>query len=180
MTHTEKKIKPTALVQPPKEQQPEEKPDKPDDAGEQGGVEGGVAGGVVGGVVGGTGEGNLPPPPPPPKAPPPPPPPPRLSDAERGRLLRDYLTQKVQPSVTRHFSYPQDMQRNGIEGIVMVRLTVAADGRLLDARVVGQCVEQGLCQASVATAREASPFPPPPPILGDTVKVDVRFEYHLE
>lgn len=112
----------------------------------------------------------LPPPLPPPK-------PPGLSDAERRALVLAYLD-KVQPHVLRHFAYPSDAQRNGVEGTVIVRLTIDAQGGLREAKVVSY-VDPLLVNAALQSAHEAAPFPHPPAELG-TVTVDVRFEYHLD
>src|SRR5262249_9501061 len=172
-THVVKKIKVTGLVQPVKQEKPEEKPEEPS-TGVEGGVEGGQEGGVLGGVVGGQGEV---PPPPPPK--PLPPAPPKISDAEKKKLIHDYLVSKVQPTVDRHNQYPNDAQRNGIEGSVIVRLSIDVSGRLISARVVS-CPDPVLCQAALQASNDSSPSPPPPAIIGTAVSVDVRSDYHLE
>ncbi len=113
----------------------------------------------------------LPPPPLPPK-------PPGLSDAERRALSLAYLHDTVQPHVLRHFAYPSDAQRNGVEGKVVIRLTIDAAGHLQRSSVVS-CPDPILCQAALASAQEAEPFPRPPAALG-AVTVDVLFEYHLD
>jgi TonB family protein len=166
----------TELVQPIAEPTDKPEPEEPkeEDDGVEGGVEGGVAGGVVGGVLGGSMEGVTPPPPPPP------PPKPTISDAERKRLLREYLQDRVQPKLQKHFSYPREAELNDQEGTVMLQLTIAGDGTLVSAKVSGSCPAPPLCQAALASARAASPFPDPPPILGGQVSVIVRQQYILE
>ena len=118
---------------------------------------------------------------PPPEALPPPLPPPKppgLSEAERHALILAYLHDTVQPTVLRHFEYPSDAQRNGVEGTVIVRLTIDAAGRLESSKVVS-CPDPILCAAALISADHAAPFPRPPAELG-TVTVDVRFEYRLD
>lgn len=114
-------------------------------------------------------------------APPSPPPPaaPKVSEVERKALIRDYLMQKVQPHVRRNFSYPKDAERQGIEGTVIVRLTVASTGSLISSKVVA-CPDPILCTAALSAANEAAPYAPPPAVLGPSVVVDVRFEYRMD
>jgi len=124
----------------------------------------------------------LPPPPPKEVAPaplPPMPAAPKVTETERKALIRDYLVQKVQPHVKRNFSYPKEAERQGIEGTVIVRLTVASTGSLISSKVVS-CPDPTLCSAALAAANEAAPYAPPPAILGPSVVVDVRFEYRME
>src|SRR5262249_6601012 len=139
-------------------------------SGAEGGVEGSQEGGVMGGVVGS--------PAPAPAAPPPPPP--QISEADRRKLLLEYLHDKVQPALLRNFTYPDDAQRENVEGIVTVRLTIAKGGQLRGAQVAGACPNEILCRAALALARKSSPFPDYPEILGPFVQVDVRIEFRLE
>jgi protein TonB len=63
-----------------------------------------------------------------------------------------------------HKRYPVLSRRRGEEGIVTLRLSVAADGRLVSAEPVGEA-PQRLIDASLEAVRDAAPFPPLPAAL---------------
>lgn len=105
-------------------------------------------------------------------------PPETLSDAERKPLIHRYFSEDVWPPIFFYDRYPVAAQRAGIEGTVIVRLTIARTGELVATKIIGSCVNTILCSAALATAEKAAPFPPPP--IGMAVSVDVKFRYGLE
>jgi protein TonB len=113
--------------------------------GVPGGVVGGELGGVVGGVMGGTPGGVVPPPPPPvpPKVEAPAPP---KVQRVSGGVLTGKATRRVQPP------YPSMAKTAGIEGTVVVEVTVAEGGSVISARAVSG--HPLLRDAAVGAARQ--------------------------
>ncbi len=144
---------PQAAAPAPEEQPPQE------DQQEQG-VDQGVAGGVVGGQVGGT----LPPPDP----------------SQRRSLLERYLRELFRSRIAARFRYPPEAEREGIEGVVVMRVAIDGSGKLLELRLVGSCEHTVLCEAASRTLLASAPFPPPPAELGGAIAVDVPLAYRLE
>ena len=120
----------------------------------------GVAGGVVGGQVGGT----------------PPPPDP----SQRRSLLERYLRELFRSRIAARFRYPPEAEREGIEGVVVMRVAIDGSGKLIELRLVGSCEHAVLCEAASRTLLASAPFPPPPAELGGAIAVDVPLAYRLE
>lgn len=100
-----------------------------------------------------------------------PPPPKAELLAKYSRLLLGQLE--------RFKTYPVLSQRRGEEGTVLLRLTLAEDGRLLSAEPVGQGPER-LVLASLAAVQAASPFPPLPEEMNSRQLVfDLPITYQL-
>jgi periplasmic protein TonB len=155
-------IQPT-VTQPPSPEPPQEEPEEPEpDTGES---ENGLAGGVEGGIPGGQVGGALPPGP---------------TEAERRSLLERYLRELFRTRIAARFRYPPEAERQGIEGVVVLRVAIDGAGRLLQLRVVGACTHRVLCEAASETLLASTPFPPPPAELGGTIAVDVPLAYRLE
>jgi periplasmic protein TonB len=143
-------------------EKPAEETDQSDEPeGDSGGVEGGVAGGVVGGV-------------------PAPQPPPQPTESQRRALLDRYLRELLRTRIAARFRYPPQAEREGAEGLVVVRVAIDAGGRLLDLRLVGVCPHAVLCEAASQTLLASAPFPPPPAELGASITVDVPLSYRLQ
>lgn len=119
--------------------------------------------------------GATPAPPPPPVAPPPP----ALTPEQRRQSLARYLQQALRPRIDSRFVYPPAAEREGVEGTVLLRLTIDCGGRLLSAVTVGACPADLLCEHARDTTRQASPFPAPPRELGGTIQVDLPIAYRL-
>ena len=66
--------------------------------------------------------------------------------------------------------YPSLSLRRGEEGTVTIRLTLAADGRLVDIQTTDDAPAR-LVEASLAAVRSAAPFPPLPSGLQGTEAV---------
>jgi len=117
--------------------------------------------------------------PPPPPPPPAPPPPPVMTADQRRQFLARYLTSALRPRFDSRFSYPPQAEREGVEGTVLLRLTIDCSGRLVSAATMGACPSDILCEHAQQTTRAASPFPPPPRELGATIQVDMPVAYRL-
>ncbi|WP_426756634.1 TonB family protein [Myxococcus sp. Y35] len=107
------------------------------------------------------------------EAPPPPPPDTRAADERRyfEQMFRDRFED---------LPYPQEARMAGIEGQLMLRITVGVQGQLVALSVRGPCPHPILCEAAQDAVRQAAPFPPPPPSLGGNITVELPFNYHLE
>jgi periplasmic protein TonB len=153
---------PTALVQPPRPEpvaQPVPMEEDEPEASDQG-VADGVAGGIAGGQVGGT----LPPPDP----------------NQRRSLLERYLRELFRSRIAARFRYPPEAERDGIEGVVVMRVAIDGSGKLIELHLVGSCQHAVLCEAASRTLLASAPFPPPPAELGGAIAVDVPLAYRLE
>lgn len=101
------------------------------------------------------------------------------SHAGAARALQRYIDRVFRPRIAARFRYPEEAEELGLEGIVVVHVSLLASGALARAPAPLDCRERLLCEAAVRTVREAAPFPPPPPELG-AVTLDVPLEYRLE
>ena len=151
---------PTPLVQ-PRPEPPRSPPDEPelddgDDDGQAGGVNGGIAGGQVGGMV------------------------PKPDPHQRRSLLERYLRELFRSRIAARFRYPPEAEREGIEGVVVMRVAIDGTGHLIELRLIGSCKHTVLCEAASRTLLASAPFPPPPPELGGAIAVDVPLAYRLE
>ncbi len=90
-------------------------------------------------------------------------------------VLQDYL-RRVHGLLQAHLLYPQAARSLGLSGVVVVRFTITADGRVGAASlaVVGGVDAPLLRQEALAAVRAVQPLPPPPraPM---TVQVPVAF-----
>jgi protein TonB len=154
--------RPRPLVQPPTTQPPPApEPESQTDGDE--GAEDGLEGGTPNGLAGGTGA-----------------PAPGPTEAERQSLLQRYLRELFRTRIAARFRYPPEAERDGIEGLVVMRVAIDATGRLTGLRLVGACAHQVLCEAASRTLLASAPFPPPPAELGGSIAVDVPLAYRLE
>lgn len=111
-------------------------------------------------------------------APAPPPQVAALPPPPKAELLARY-SRLLLGQLERFKTYPVLSQRRGEEGTVLLRLTLAEDGRLLSAEPVGQGAER-LVLASLAAVQAASPFPPLPEELNSHQLVfDLPITYQL-
>lgn len=164
---------------PPSEDLPEatEEPSPSPDTSEAGGgavstsvtldsVEGIAVGGGVGGVMGGVLPSSVPPPPPP------------LTPEEREAWVERYMETLIRARFMR-VRYPHLASAAGIKGEVMLRVSISAQGRLLELEQIGRCPHPVLCDSALETVRNAEPFPPPPPELGNPFILELPFRYRL-
>lgn len=138
-----------------------------DAAGVPGGVAGGVVGGLVQGVLGASNPGLL-------LAPPPP----RLTEEQLSTWREQYFETMFRDRFE-NVRYPHQAAMAGIQGKLVVRISVGARGQLLGLEISGRCPHSVLCDAALQAVRDAAPFPAPPPELGGRVTVELPFNYHL-
>ncbi|WP_164017827.1 TonB family protein [Pyxidicoccus trucidator] len=136
-------------------------------AGVPGGVAGGVVGGLIQGVLGASNPGLL-------LAPPSP----RPSQEQLSTWRQEYFETMFRDRFE-NVRYPHQAAMAGIEGKLVVRISVGARGQVLGLHVLGYCPHYVLCEAAMKAVRDAAPFPPPPPELGGRVTVELPFNYHL-
>jgi protein TonB len=129
-------------------------------------VEGIAVSGGVGGVVGGVLPSSVPPPPPP------------LTPEEREEWVERYMETLIRARFMR-VRYPHLASAAGIKGEVMLRVSISAQGRLLELEQIGRCPHPVLCDSALETVRNAEPFPPPPPELGNPFILELPFRYRL-
>jgi protein TonB len=107
-------------------------------------------------------------------------PPPVITPERRQVVLASYLQEIFRSRIAAHFQYPEEAERLGMEGLVVVRASVLQTGALWSARTLGDCPHRILCAAAERTVRAAAPFPPPPAELGGAISIDVPLNYRLE
>ncbi|MCY1017422.1 TonB family protein [Pyxidicoccus sp. MSG2] len=167
---------PVASPTPPAEEAPPPTPDTADKggtdvaaaapAGMPGGIAGGVVGGLVRGVLGASNPGLVLSPPP------------RPTEQQLATWREQYFETMFRDRFE-NVRYPHQAAMAGIQGRLVVRISVGARGQILDLGVLGYCPHYVLCDAAMKAVRDAAPFPPPPPELGGRVTVELPFNYHL-
>lgn len=135
-------------------------------AGMAGGIAGGVVGGLVRGVLGASNPGLV-------LAPPP-----RPTEQQLTTWREQYFETMFRDRFE-NVRYPHQAAMAGIQGKLVVRISVGARGQVLGLEVLGYCPHYVLCDAAMQAVRDAAPFPPPPPELGGHVTVELPFNYHL-
>jgi protein TonB len=128
-------------------------------------VEGMVVGEGVGGVPGGALPIGVPAPPP-------------LTPEEREAWVERYMRALIDDRFTR-VRYPHLAAAAGITGEVLLRVSISSQGRLLKLELLGRCPHPVLCDSAQETVRNAEPFPPPPPELGNPCLLELPFRYRL-
>jgi len=128
-------------------------------------VEGVAVGEGVGGVQGGVLPSGVPAPPP-------------LTSEEREAWVERYMEALIRDRFTR-VRYPHLAAAAGITGEVVLRVSISSQGRLLNMELLGRCPHPVLCDAAQETVRNAEPFPPPPPELGNPCLLEMPFRYRL-
>ncbi|WP_163786828.1 TonB family protein [Myxococcus vastator] len=105
-------------------------------------------------------------------------PPPATASDNREDAARRYFEQMFRDRFE-DVPYPHEARMAGIEGSLVLRISVGVQGQLVALGVLGPCPHRLLCEAAQEAVRRAAPFPPPPPALGDRVTVELPFNYHL-
>jgi len=80
------------------------------------------------------------------------------------------------PIVQRGLRYPPSAERDGLEGVVVLRLTLAADGRLLSVTLLRTSGEPRLDAAALDRVGSIGVFPSPPDGRERIVDLPVRFD----
>ena len=98
------------------------------------------------------------------------------TDDSHRQAQQDYLWNIIRKLSQYHFyGNPRDESERGL---VVARLTVARDGRLIDAVVAKSSGFPGLDRAVLDTVRRASPFPPlPADLAADSYTFIVPINY---
>lgn len=99
--------------------------------------------------------------------------------AGAGRELAQHWQQRLLGHLERFKRYPRQARRLHQQGVVQLRITVAADGRVLAARIEAASGHAALDEETLAVAQRASPVPAPPTELGDPVEVVVPVEFYI-
>ncbi|MGE4344747.1 MAG: energy transducer TonB [Geoalkalibacter sp.] len=98
--------------------------------------------------------------------------------AEQMRQARqDYLL-SLRNLIAQYRRYPLPARRAGQEGIAVVRFILHPSGELLECEVLAASGIPLLDRAALSTVRNAAPFPPPPPELGEkplTCEIPIEF-----
>jgi protein TonB len=98
--------------------------------------------------------------------------------AEQMRQARqDYLL-ILRNLIAQYRRYPLPARRAGQEGVAVVRFTLDPSGELLECEVLAASGMPLLDRAALSTVRNAAPFPPPPPELGEeplTCEIPIEF-----
>jgi protein TonB len=99
---------------------------------------------------------------------------------DRKKLVGGYV-RKVARTVAEHRYYPRLARRNGLEGVVILKLTIDEDGTVLSVEVEQSSGHGVLDRAALEALRELEALPRPPRALGwkqKQLRVPVR--YNLE
>jgi TonB family protein len=79
-----------------------------------------------------------------------------------------------------HKRYPMAARRNGVEGSVLVRFVLDADGRLLEKELLQSSGSRHLDSAAMKLLTRAAPYPDlPERLLAETLEVRLPIEYRL-
>jgi protein TonB len=128
-----------------------------------------VDGAVVGGMVGGLLSGVLPSGVAAPAS---------LTPEEREEWVERYMETIIRDRFGR-VRYPHLAAAAGITGQVTLLVSISSQGRLLKLELLGRCPHPVLCDAAQEAVRNAEPFPPPPPELGNPCLLELPFRYRL-
>jgi len=104
---------------------------------------------------------------------------PRGNGSSSGNDLSTYLTE-LQSRLQRNQYYPRRAQRRGIEGIVEVQISIAADGVPKDVKILNSHANRMLREAALETVARSTPLPTPPVSQSDEAfKVVVPMGFHM-
>jgi len=117
----------------------------------------GEPGGQLGGEVGGTGDGAAPAP-----VVDAAPSEPGISRAQLRRLLAGYITGTLSRYLDGRIEYPLAARREQLQGVVMLRIRLASDGRVLAVRLSRSCGHAMLDRAALASVQGLGSMPAPP------------------
>jgi protein TonB len=96
----------------------------------------------------------------------------------QGRQRNDYLS-RVARQIAQYRVYPASASNNNQGGRVVMRVTVARDGQVLDVRVGTSSGWPAIDAAELETIRKAAPFPPlPSEMPGDPVVLVLPVTYN--
>lgn len=76
--------------------------------------------------------------------------------------MTEYIL-RLHDLVSARKAYPPQSLRQGEQGTVHLRITIAADGALIDITAKDEDAPPRLKRAAIQAVRDAAPFPNPPP-----------------
>ena len=88
--------------------------------------------------------------------------------------VEDSYVARVGRMIEAQRRYPHAARRRRLEGVVVIRLAIAHDGRVRDARAVGNA-PRIFERASLAAVADAAPFPRPPAGF-DEMEIAIHYE----
>lgn len=103
-----------------------------------------------------------------------------VNGPRRHTLIDGYRNELLRTRIAGHFHYPAEARELELTGQVMVAVTIRKDGHLLNVRLAGRCPHAILCNDGLRTIRASAPFPPIPDVLGDSLQIEVPFNYSFE
>jgi TonB family protein len=103
-----------------------------------------------------------------------------INGTRRRALVDGYRNELLRTRIAAHFRYPAEAREMELIGQVVVAVTIRKDGHLLNVRLAGRCPHAILCTDGLRTIRASAPFPPIPDVLGDSLQIEVPFNYNFE
>jgi protein TonB len=82
----------------------------------------------------------------------------------------------IRERIAKHKRYPAIARRRGIEGRLVVRVEIAADGGVVTSEALGSPSAM-LVRSALAAVEAASPFPPPP---NGALRIEIPIRYELD
>lgn len=103
-----------------------------------------------------------------------------MRSSDGGEAERSNYAGRVVAHLNRHKQFPRTAMQRRVNGTVMVRFSLARDGRVTSARLQRGSGHRVLDEAALAMVRRADPFPPIPPGLGrNSMSFTAPIEFHL-
>lgn len=102
--------------------------------------------------------------------------PPALQAPPQPMPARSHDLASVRAGIARTLVYPPNARRNGLQGKVLLRFVLLADGSIRDLALRTGSGHPILDAAALSAVRAAAPFPPP----GVDVLVDVPVAFRAE
>ena len=81
------------------------------------------------------------------------------------KKLRDTYLSRVQQLIERHKYYPDRAKQRREEGVVLVRFTIASDGKIVELSIAKRSAYRRLDRATLKGIKSIGQFPPIPPKL---------------
>lgn len=106
---------------------------------------------------------------------------PSASQAPSSDAPPDFATLQFREALLRHISryqrYPKAAESRGLQGTVNARFSMDRRGKLLGVWIKRSSGQATLDQAAIDTIRRAQPLPPIPPVLPDSINVDIALGF---
>ncbi len=114
-----------------------------------------------------------------PEPPPAPPPGPAAAAARPQTAPRASFEAEIRAAIARAKTYPKSARDRGIEGAARLEISVARDGRLLQAKLLRSSGDRFLDQAGLDAARRARLPAAPPDLPGSSFRLEVGVSFEL-